>query len=121
MVYKLDIHGVHTDIDEGLKRYITKKINKLERYIPSRARESAHVEVYIEETKTHGDKQCECEVVYHLPKDIIRVREGTVNMYAAVDIVEAKLKQSLKRYKDMHNPGKKQRRLFNRSGLRVEQ
>lgn len=98
----LDIHGVHVSLDDALKRYITKKINKLEKYVPSAFRESMHVEVYVEETKTHGAKQCECEVVAHLPKEIIRIREGTINMYAAVDIVEEKLKQSLLRYKEIH-------------------
>ena len=119
MVQKLDIHGVHTEIEDGLKKYITRKINKLEKYVAPKSRDSIHVEVYIEETRTHGDKQCECEVVFHLPKDNIRVREGTVNMYAAVDIVEEKLKQSLKRYKDLHDSGRKQRHLLSRSQQQV--
>ena len=114
MVQKLEIHGVHTDIEEGLKKYITKKINKLEKYISPRSRQSAHFEVYIEETRTHGNKQCECEVIIHLPKETIRVREGTVNMFAAVDIVEEKLKLSLKKYKETHDLGRKQRHLLNR-------
>ena len=35
-------------------------------------------------------------------------------MYAAVDIVEAKLKQQLQKYKDRHGNGKTHRRLFAR-------
>jgi ribosome-associated translation inhibitor RaiA len=35
-------------------------------------------------------------------------------MYAAVDIVEAKLKQQLKKYKDLHMSGKLHRRLMAR-------
>lgn len=110
---KLDIHGVHTTVEEGLKKYITKKINKLEKYVSPQSRESLHVEIYIEENKTHGEKQCECEAVVHLPKEVIRIREGTINMYAAVDIVEEKLKQALLRYKETHDP-KMQRHLSNR-------
>lgn len=115
MVQKLDIHGVHFDLDENLKKYITRKINKLEKYISPDIRESIHVEVYVEETKTHREKQFECEVVWHLPKEVIRVREGTINMYAAVDIVEEKLKQALRKYKDLHHIGRKERHLLSRS------
>ncbi len=100
---KLDIHGVHVTVDESLKKYITKKINKLEKYVPMISRESFHVEVYLEEIKSREGKQCECEVVVYLPKEVIRIREGTMNMYAAVDIVEEKLNRALVRYKEIHS------------------
>ena len=100
---KLDIHGVHIKIDESLKKYISKKINKLEKYVPVMSRESLHVEVYLEESKGHDGKQCECEVVVYLPKEVIRIREGTINMYAAVDIVVEKLNRALVRYKETHS------------------
>jgi ribosome-associated translation inhibitor RaiA len=37
-------------------------------------------------------------------------------MYAAIDIVEAKLKQQLRKYKDLHHGGTMHRRLFARLG-----
>jgi len=47
----------------------------------------------------------------HLPKGDINVHESTVNMYAAVDIAEAKLKIQIKRYRDKHANGKLVRHL----------
>jgi len=35
-------------------------------------------------------------------------------MYAAVDIAEAKLKQQLQKYKDLHGSGRSKRQLFAR-------
>lgn len=102
MISKLEINGVHMDLDAKLKSYITKKIGKLERYMPKQARESAHAEVFLKERKLKGKKECLCEVVMHLPQDTITIKEATVNMYAAVDIVEVKLKNQLKKYKDLH-------------------
>jgi len=119
MVHKLEIHGVHFEVDDNLKKYVTKKINKLEKYVMPEIRDSLHVEVFMDEVKTHGDKQCECEVVFHLPKDTLRVKEGTMNMYAAVDIVEEKLKQALKKYKDLHDMARKERRLLSRTRSEV--
>ncbi len=114
MAAKLDIHGVHFEVDENLQKYITKKINKLDKYLSPETKGSAHAEIFLSETKARSGKVCECEVVYHLPKDNIRVKEGTINIYAAVDIVEEKLKQSLKKYKDLHHGGRKQRHLMDR-------
>ena len=37
-----------------------------------------------------------------------------MNMFAAVDIVEAKLKQQIKKYKDKHESGKLRRHVFAR-------
>ena len=102
MINKLEINGVHTVLDADLKKYITKKIGKLDRFLPKVARESAHAEVFVKEIKQKGAKQCVCEVVLHLPKGTIIVKEGTLNMFAAVDIVETKLKNQIKKYKETH-------------------
>lgn len=114
---EIDIHGVHTTLEPGLKRYIIKKINRLEKYIPLPARRSLAVDIYLSENRTHGGKQCECEAVVHLPKETIRVREATMNMYAATDIVEEKLKQALIRYKELHGHLKLKRHSKNHSHL----
>jgi putative sigma-54 modulation protein len=100
---KLEISGVHTDLDPKIKKYVRAKITKLEKYMPKHARESAHAEVFLKERKIKAKKECACEVVLHLPKDTIRIEETTMNMYAAVDIVEAKLKNQLKKYKETHS------------------
>jgi ribosomal subunit interface protein len=111
---RLEIHGVHFDVDDNLKKYIIKKITKLNKYLPPETRESFHVEVYISESKSKGGKLCNCEVVYHLPKEKLRINEGTVNIYAAVDIVEEKSKQALIKYKELHEGGRKDRSLLRR-------
>jgi len=100
---KTEINGVHADLDAKIKKYVTTKINKIEKYLPRHARESAHAEVFLKERKIKAKKECTCEVVLHLPKDTIRIEETTMNMYAAVDIVEAKLKNQLKKYKETHS------------------
>ncbi|MBA3758667.1 ribosome-associated translation inhibitor RaiA [Candidatus Saccharibacteria bacterium] len=100
---KLEITGVHIDLDAKIKKYVTAKINRLEKYMPKHARESAHAEIFLKEKMIKAKKECSCEVVLHLPKGTIRVEETTMNMYAAVDIVEAKLKNLLKKYKETHS------------------
>lgn len=114
MIKKLEITSVHADLDAKIKKYVRAKMNKLEKYMPKHARESAHVEVFLKEQMIKTKKECTCEVVLHLPKDTIRVSETTMNMYAAVDIVEAKLKNMLKKYKETHSSLRIHKRVINK-------
>lgn len=105
MIQKLEIDGVHVKLDEDIKKYTRKKIGKLDQYMGRHARASAHAEVKLIESKIKNRKECTCEVVLHLPRETITVKETTLNMFAAVDIVETKLKNLLKKYKDTHEGG----------------
>jgi ribosomal subunit interface protein len=114
---RTEISGVHAPVDDKLKRYIRHKIGGLDRYVPRRARRSSHVEIRLKEVATKGDStrnHCTCDVVLHVPHDVIAVSETTVNMYAAVDIVEEKLKHRLRKYKETHSPAKLRQRVINR-------
>lgn len=105
MIRKLEITGVHVDTDAKLKKYVRKSVGKLERYMPKNARTSAHVDVKLKESKRQQDKQCTAEIIIYLPQDKLTAKESTVNLFAAIDIVEAKLRNQLKKYKDTHtNP-----------------
>ena len=114
MIQKLEIAGVHTDIDPKLRKYVTAKIGKLDRYMPKHARESAHAEVMLKETKAKDKKQYTCEVILYLPKEAIASKDSTLNMFAAVDIVEAKLRNRLKKYKETHSSLRIHRRVLAR-------
>jgi ribosomal subunit interface protein len=128
MISKLEINGVHIKIDDKLRTYITKKIGKLDRFIPRHARESAHAEVFIKEINVQGKpkgskqssrgrvgaKEYTCEVVLRLPKETITLNESTMNAFAAVDIVEVKLKNQIKKYKETHNSIRLHRRVLSR-------
>lgn len=118
MLQKFEIRGVHAKIDDNLRKYTMKKIGHLDKYLPRNNRASAHVEVSLKESKAKDKKQCTCEVTLHLPHETVNIEESTVNMYAAVDIAEAKLKQQIKKYKDAHATGRVHRHLFARLSRR---
>ena len=114
MIQKLEISGVHTTVDDKLKKYVISKIGKLDRYMSKHVRASAHIEVLLKESKAKDKKQCICEVVMYLPHGTITTKEATLNMFAAVDIVEARLKNQLKKYKETHGNPRLHRRLLAR-------
>lgn len=115
MFKKLDITGVHMKVDDKLKLYTTKKIGRLDRFVPRHARESAQVEVLIKDTaKRKTKKEYTCEVIIRLPQENVTVKESTINAFAAVDIVEAKLKNQLKKYKETHSSLRIHRRVLSK-------
>lgn len=100
MIESLTITGIKYDVDEKTKKYVTKKIGALDRYLPRHARKSAKADVkLIQIDEKHGNKY-EVEVVMYVPEKTITAKDSTVNMLAAVDIVEAKLATQLKKYKE---------------------
>lgn len=109
-----EITGVHSKVDDKLHKYIVKKIGGLDKYLPRHARGSAHAVIKLKEQKAKDKKECVCEVVLHVPIENIAVHESTVNMYAAVDIAEEKLKHALRKYKDKHGTPRFHRRVINR-------
>ncbi len=99
MIKSIDITGIKYDLDETTKKYVIKKIGKLDRYLPRRARSSVSAEVKLKEVnREHGNKY-EVEVVFQVPDKTITATDSTVNMLAAVDIVEAKIVAQLRKYK----------------------
>ena len=114
MIERLEIDGVHMDVGDDLRKYVNKKIGGLEKYVPKHARKSLHVEVKLKEGKIKAKEERTCEVIVHLPNEVLTVSETTINIFAAVDIVEEKLKKLLHKYKEMHASPKLRQRLLAR-------
>ncbi len=102
MIQSIAITGVKYEVDDRTKRYIIRKIGQLDRFLPRHARKSVTAEVKLKEVnRDHGNK-FEAEIILHVPDKQLTAKDSTVNMIAAVDIVEAKIATQLKKYKDMH-------------------
>ena len=100
MITHIDITGVRYTPDELTRKYVMKKIGALDRYLSRHARRSVHAEVKLKEVnRAHGNKY-ECDVIIHVPEAIITAKDTTLNMLAAIDIVEEKLRVQLKKYHD---------------------
>lgn len=116
MVQKFELSATQMELDDRLKKYVTKKLANIDKYLNKRIRPSIHLEVRLKEHKSNGQKQSVCDVLLYLPHDTIKIRESTQNIFAAVDIVEAKLKQQIRHYKELHTDAKRRRRLFAKAG-----
>lgn len=114
MITSIDIAGVKYTVDGTTKRYVTRKIARLDRFLPRHARKSVTADVKLKQVnRDHGNKY-EAEVILNVPDKRLTAKDSTVNMLAAVDIVEAKLMSQLKKYKQATMPHVGRRRLFSR-------
>ncbi len=114
MLHITEITGIKYEVDELTRKYVQKKIGRLERYLPRHARKSAAAEVKIKQIdKSHGNKY-EVEVIVSVPEKILTAKDSTSNVMAAVDIVEAKLAGQLRRYKTETIPHIGQRNILSR-------
>lgn len=112
MISRIEITGIHTEITDDIKKYVIRKIAKLDRYVPKHSRSSVHAEVKLMQQKNQEKRQYVCEVILHLPKNIVTAKDQTFNMFAAVDIVERKLKSQLLKYKELHQRSTKVRTIL---------
>lgn len=102
MIQSIAISGVKYEPDDQMKRYVMRKIGQLDRFLPRHARKSATVEVKLRQVnRDHGNKY-EAEIILTVPDKKLTAKDSTLNMFAAIDIVEHKLASQLRKYKDAH-------------------
>ena len=100
MIASIDITGIKYNVNEKTQKYVIDKVGKLDKYIPSHARKSITADVKLRQVnRDHGNKY-EAEVIIQVPDKTITAKDSTINMMAAIDIVEAKLIAQLRKYKD---------------------
>ncbi|GAC1369491.1 MAG: hypothetical protein NVSMB39_1360 [Candidatus Saccharimonadales bacterium] len=98
---KCEVTARNFEVDDKMSSYVDEKIGGLEKYLPRQVRETAVCNVTLEDDPSgREDNRYVCDAVLTVKGTTMVSREGTVNIYAAVDIVEAKLKAQLAKYKE---------------------
>lgn len=100
---KCEVASRNFEVDDKMRAYVEDKIGGLDKYVPRQARATANCSVTLEDDPSgREDNRYVCEAIVKVPGATLVSREGTVNIYAAVDIVEAKLRSQLATYKNKH-------------------
>ena len=106
---KLHITNKDFEQTEGITEYVERKIGGLDRYLPRSVHDVAGLVILEHDRSGREGNEYICEAKLEIPGPNAEAREATINMYAAVDIVEAKLKVQIKKFKDKHQPGRLRR------------
>lgn len=100
MIDKIDISGSNYKVDETFKKYAEKRIAKLDRFLPRGAKKDVVVKIVITEAqRAHGEK-FDLSVAMDIPGGkVIAAKDECTNLFAGIDLVEAKLAGQIRRYK----------------------
>lgn len=103
MISPISITGIKYTVDDKTKSYAEQKIGKLDRFLPRHARKSASADIKLAQIDQKDGNKYEAEVILYLPEKTLTAKDSTVNVLAAIDIVEAKLQAQLAKYKEQHS------------------
>lgn len=120
MIEKIEISGNDYKVEEGLRKYVEKRIGKLDRYLPKGSKKDVIAKVVVEEIGKSAADKYEISVAMEIPGGkVIAAKDDCSNVFAGVDLVEAKLTGQIRRYKlevQPHRQKKSLKNLFIRRG-----
>lgn len=105
MIEKIEITGSNYKPTESFKKYAIKRIGKLDRYLPKGSKKDVVAKIVVTEVdRAHGNKY-EISAAMEIPGGkVIAAKDESSNVFAGVDIIEAKLMGQIRRYKLEKNP-----------------
>ena len=100
MIDKIEVSGNGYKVDEAFKKYTEKRLGKLDKYLPRGSKKDVVAKVIVTEIgKGKGDKY-EISAAMEIPGGkVLAARDECSNVFAGVDLVEAKLAGQIRRYK----------------------
>lgn len=110
MINNIEITGVRFELNDQVKQYAAKKIGSLDKYLADNERDAAQAHVVLSEEDGQRNDRFSCDVKLEIPGDTLTAQEATINMYAAIDIVEEKLRSQLEKRKDKQQNDRRLRR-----------
>ncbi len=119
---QLEITGVHFEITDQVKSYAQKRIGRLDKYLPRNARSGAQGHIVLIEEQGKAKNRYSAEATVSFPHGEVTAKESTISMYAAIDIVEEKLKTQILKHKERSQDRRKsQRKLRRLKSFRFDQ
>ena len=100
MITNIDVSGSNYKISDSFRKYATKRIGKLDRYLPRKNKKDVTVKIVVTEIDlAHGNKYT-ISVAMEIPGGkVLAAKDECSNVFAGIDILEAKLKGQIHRFK----------------------
>ena len=114
MIEKIEITGNGYEVNEAFKKYVEKRISKLDKYLPKGSKKDVLAKVIVTEIGKNRGEKYEVSVAMEIPGGkVLAARDECTNVFAGVDIVEAKLTGQIRRYKLERQPHRQKKSLKN--------
>ena len=93
---KVMVHGRNVDVTDYMKEYVTKKVGKLERYLPQIG--EVRAELTQNMTRSANDRYT-AQVTIWANGQILRAEEATSDIFASIDATVDKISSQIRRFK----------------------
>ena len=93
---QLIVQGKNVEVTDWLRKYVEKKMGKLDRRLPSI--KEARVELSVQKTRNSGDRHV-VQVTLRSNGTILRAEERSADMQTSIDTVRDKIIRQIERYK----------------------
>lgn len=114
MIEKVEISGHKYKVEEPLKKYAKKRLSKLDKYLPKSAKKDVVMKIVISEIGKNKGEKYTISVAMDIPGGkVIAAKDDCSNVFAGVDLVEAKLTGQIRRYKLESQPHRRKKSLKN--------
>lgn len=100
MIDKIDISGNNYKVSDSFRKYAIKRLGKLDRYLPRGNKKDVVMKIVVAEVdRAHGNKY-DISAAMEIPGGkVITAKDECSNVFAGIDIIEAKLKGQIRRFK----------------------
>ena len=93
----LTITGKNLEINDTIRKYVEKKIGRLDRYLPNII--DGRVELTVAEGARAAEDRQIAQVTLRTKKVILRAEEASSDIFASIDAVFEKMQRQVDRYK----------------------
>lgn len=106
---KLHVTTKNFELSKKVTDYVDKKIGRLDRYLPKGMRDIEGRVILEVDPSGKENNTFICEAMLEVPGPNLEARDATLNIYAAIDIVEAKLRVQISKVKERNGVGRLRR------------
>lgn len=100
MIEKIEIQGNKYKIEESFKQYVIKRISKLDRYLPKHNKNDVVASIVVSEVSRPHSNKYEISATLNITGGkVISAKDECSNVFAGIDLIEAKLVGQIRRYK----------------------
>ena len=114
MIDNIEIIGNGHKVEDSFRKYVEKRIGKLDRYLPKGSKKGVITKVIVTEIGKNKGEKYEISAAMDIPGGkVVAAKDECNNIFAGVDLVEAKLTGQIRRYKLEMQPHRQKRSLKN--------
>jgi len=104
MTLEVEIYGHNLEVTERINDYVTKKVSRLDRYLPGI--EQARVDLdFVKSARSSADRQV-AQITIYGKGFILRSEERADDIFAALDTAVDKMQRRIERFKGKHFRGR---------------